>query len=245
MIRKFTLALLFLLVPHIAWATITDYTITFTEQPDAISTMQFEVVFASALLGDPSQNYGVVVTEGESTLAADKSVSFNALSDTRLRIILFGLNQNTFTSGTVVNLTADVSGDTTPQPVENIVLSAPDGTSVVPGSDVLLVAIGTSTDPRAVLLTWTDSPSFDIVRYEIYQDTAPITSGSPILITIEGRENRSYTVTNLDNGTYYFRVAYLDSGGLRGWSNSVTQVIAVGPQGGVLTKTYPAPVPPQ
>jgi hypothetical protein len=238
--KRFILATLLLFV-FVACANATEatYAITFNEQAVGVSTMQFQFLFPSPVT-DVSLT---VATQGPSAIAADKGVSINHVDNQRVNVLIFGLNQNTIPTGVVANITGDVSGITEPTlPVENIVLSDPNGQAVTPSTDVLLVALSTSADPRTIILTWTDSPSPDIAGYHLYHDTMPITSDTIVNLTpivITGRENRTYTFTNLPNATHYFILAYIDSVGLKGWSNTVNKMIQIGPVPGVLTIVNP------
>jgi hypothetical protein len=233
MIRKFVLTLVFLLMlSGFAGAAETTFAITFTEQAQGVATMQFDFVFPSPVSAMNTIN----VTQGPAAVVADKSISFNSLDTSRVRVVLFGMNQNIFSTGVVANITGDVTGITDPiPPIENVVLSDIAGITVAPGPDVLLAIVSTSFEPRTLYLSWTDSVSSDVVSYEIYRDTVPITSNTPVIATITGRGNRSYTMTDLPNGTYYFMVAYIDSSGLKGWSNAASWTISIGPIGGTLT----------
>ena len=73
---------------------------------------------------------------------------------------------------------------------------------------------------NSVTLSWSANSSSDnVVKYNIYQHTAPFSPSSSYLIG--NTSNTTFTISGLDNGTrYYFRVAAVNASNLEGTASN-------------------------
>src|SRR2546422_7188638 len=83
--------------------------VTFTPGSTAVSTLQFDLTFPSAL------SY-VSVSTGSAATTVGKSASGNVISG-GVRILIFGLNQNAIGSGSIATVSLNIAGGTAPGPL--------------------------------------------------------------------------------------------------------------------------------
>ena len=124
-----------------------NFPINFTAGTVGVSTMQFDLVLP---IGIVSPNPAIITT-GLAASSAGKAASSNILSNGRIRILIFGLNQNIIPSGNIVNIslniTAGIAAGIYLTQVINIVSSDKLGNSVpTTGTNLEIVVVLPSTE---------------------------------------------------------------------------------------------------
>jgi hypothetical protein len=93
---------------------------------EEVSGLQFDLLF------DPSDCQLVSVTSGDAANAADKSVNVNTIAPGKVRVLIAGFNLNTFSNGTVANVTLEAEANSAfaLASLDKVLLSDPRGLPV-------------------------------------------------------------------------------------------------------------------
>ena len=109
-----------------AAGTAVDLPVSFTAGGTGVSTLQFDLTLPASL------SYASVAT-GSAAISAGKSASGNAITG-GVRVLIFGLNQNTVGSGSIavvrLNIASGTAPATLPVGITGISASSPSGTAV-------------------------------------------------------------------------------------------------------------------
>ena len=102
--------------------------VEYRAQKDQVAAMQFDVLF------DPTEVAITAVNAGPASSDAGKVVASNLLAPGRMRVLIFGLNQNVIGDGIVASLTAVVAGETGQGPsrldFDSVVGASPGATEI-------------------------------------------------------------------------------------------------------------------
>lgn len=140
-------------------ATSVDLGITFSVGTDPgpiddVSALQFDLILPSPV------TYGGTITAGAAAAAAGKSATANVLGD-KIRILVFGINQNLIGNGVVAIVRLNISATGRQEiGITGLALSTPDGTNV-PGTGIEgAVTVTLSTPTPTPTRTPTPAPTF-------------------------------------------------------------------------------------
>src|SRR5574341_371517 len=94
-----------------------DTSVEYRAQGAAVAALQFDLAFDPSVLG-------ITATIGSAAAAAGKSLATAVLPNGNIRFLIFGLNQNVITDGSVVDLTIQVSTNSSVGPYPLDLLNA-------------------------------------------------------------------------------------------------------------------------
>ena len=135
-----------------------DLAVAFTAGSTAVSTLQFDLTFPSAL------SY-VSVTTGSAATAAGKSASGSIIAG-GVRVLVFGLNQNAIGSGSIATVRLNIAGGTTPGAltvgITGLVASDPAGTGVTTNGSGGAVTVSAPADTTAPTISGVGASSITV-----------------------------------------------------------------------------------
>jgi hypothetical protein len=198
-----------------------DLPVSFTPGGSGVATLQFDLAFPAAL--NP-----VSTDTGAAALAAGKTAS-GSVSTSGVRILIFGLNQNTLGAGRIAVVRFAIAAGTSAGALEvsisNIVASSAAGGniaatgingSVIVNSLVDIIApvisavMASSITQTSAIITWTtDEPANSQIEYGATATYGSVTALDASMVT-----SHMQALTGLSGGsTYHYRVKSTDGAG--------------------------------
>jgi hypothetical protein len=211
--------------------------VTFAAGATPVSTLQFDLMFPPSIL------YGSTAT-GAAATAASKTASANPIAG-GVRILIFGLNTNAISSGTIATIQFTISGSApagnTPISIAGIVASDPNAAAVATNGTAgyIQVQAPADTTPPAIsavassnitssgaTITWATNENADT---QVDYGTSTSYGSSTDLITALSTSH-SQALTGLTAGSlYHYRVKSRDAAGNLATSGDYTFTTTAAP----------------